>query len=345
MKTAIFAYKGETLPKNTTLPDREMLFDEVRERGIDPVVSLQGERSFDSTGVETHHLIDGHTLASYRHTALDRTGVIVNRLDRIFKVMPDEWTGADLPIINQNALRSLVFRKQRVADEVFTPLGIGMPNRLIESVSDVQEFVDEFGIHDLITKPNSGTHSKGVESRTAQELLALPIEALLEKPTIIQPKYDFTIPFSDEIRPYDATSAEAFKGWGESTAVKEFRIYTFKDPESVTTFPVARAMHEGTDHWLFVDPESIPQKLHDQSVAAAEAAARITGSRAIFAALDFGYGARADEAPDYHAVELNGRMPYLIGSDKHPGVARALRRLFADQIKHTADSSIPSVKQ
>ncbi len=64
-------------------------------------------------------------------------------------------------------------------------------------------------------------------------------------------------------------------------------------------------------------------------------AAQETGSRAVSAALDFGYGSLNGETPDHHIVEYNGRMPYLVGYDKHAGVADKLRDHYADMVHDT----------
>jgi hypothetical protein len=338
MKTVLFSHPKETLPLSTLLPGKVELFQKLEDRDVTPVITLNAESAFAETNVEAYQLVDEHTVRPIAHVALENTGAIVNRLDRSFKRdrMPESWNDARLPTYNENELRSLVFRKHRAHEEVLQPLDLGMETALVESVSDAAVFMEANPSAAYIAKPTSGTFSKGVERLSAREVMPFfaDNQSLLGT-TILQPAYDFSLPFPETIRPYDAASLSGFETWARSSAMKELRMYGFYSDGQTSVIPAARAMKDGEDHWFFVDPESLPDKLFDDTKHALSRAAQVTASRAIYAALDIGYGARDAQAPDYHVIELNGRMPYMIGYDKHAAVADQLRTTFADHIAHS----------
>lgn len=338
MNNVVFSYRKETLPQGGLLTGKPQLFEKIRERGVNPVVSLDGEAAFNPTGLEANELLDETATRSIGHVALDQVGLIINRLDRSFKMdqMPLPWQEEMPPVSNENQMRSLVFRKNRVQAEILEPLGLGMPTRLIENYLDIDAFMHDHPAEVYFTKPNSGTFSEGIQRLQPNEVG----DYFSSQPDkfgkmILQPAYDFTAPLPAGLRPYDAESAEAFRGWGAADVTKELRMYTFHSPEATNVFPVGRAMQGGQDNWFFVDPESVPDKLIDDTTRVIKSAAEKTGSRAVYAALDMAYGSVDGAENDYHIVELNGRMPYLVGYDKHEGVADTLRDYYADQIQQT----------
>jgi len=343
MKTAIFAHPKETLPEKSLLPNKKELFLKLLDRDIQPLLSFNGEQAFTDNGVEVSELMTEQTTRAFGDVALCDIGVVVNRLDRSFKQedMRSAWDEAPVPISNENAMRSLVFRKHRVQDEVLEPLGLGMPSLLVESALDAERFMEEHPADQYIVKPTSGTFSKGVERLQASQVMGSLRQPEKLGSVIIQPAFDFTIPMPKSMKPFDRESGDEFEIWARSNATKELRMYGFYDGEKTDVFPVARAMKDGQDHWIFVDPESLPDELAENTKRVLSSAADLTGSRAIYAALDIGYGSiSTDKEPGYHVVELNGRMPYMIGYDKHAGVADTLRDMYANQLQTIANSTI-----
>ncbi len=351
MNKVLFSFRGETIPtKSTTLPNKAELFVKLRERALEPIVSLQGEAAFDVHGVSGHELIGESETRDIGHVALDDVGVIVNRLDRSFHLeektsksgdplsyLPESWQHTAVPTINENKMRSLAFRKERTQREIFEPLQLGVPTQLIKNSLDIFVFAHENPADNYIIKPNSGTSGQGIMTVGADELLVTASSMPDDTDMIIQPKYDFSGALHPSLKPYDAMSNEAFTAWSKSNTVKEIRMYALFSPTRLSMFPVGRALKDGIDHWFFIDPESVPGKLYDDTRAVISRAAAETGSRAVSAALDFGYGSLNGEDPDHHIVEYNGRMPYLIGYDKHVGVADKLREHYADMVRDTMD--------
>jgi hypothetical protein len=344
MQHALFSYRKETMPSSSFIGSdgHPTLFEKISDRGIKPVVSLNAESAFEGDQIAVHERVSGETLSALGHISIESVGIVVNRLNRSFKndVMPDRWRNDSPVIVNENQMRSLAFRKHRVQAEVFEPLGLGMPTKLLESDDDATEFMAAHQAEQYILKPNSGTFSQDVR-RLSKEVIADQSKiGLPEKSTIIQPAYDFTAPFDPSIRPFDIKSADEFYGWSQSDAVKEFRMYAFHSANRTSLFPVARAMQGGEDKWIFVDPASIPDKLYHSTEQVIQRSASITGSRAIYAALDFGYGKlHPDDENDYHAIELNGKMPYLIAHEKHADVANVLRDQYADMVQAAVEGS------
>lgn len=346
MNSVVFAYRKQALPEGGLLTGKPQLFDKIRERGVTPLVSLEAEAAFNPTGLEVQELIGETTVRSIGHIALDQVNHIVNRLDRSFKMdqMPSTWQEAMPPVSNENQMRSLVFRKNRVQSEILDPLDLGMPTRLIENYLDIDAFMHDHPAATYFAKPNSGTFSKGVQRLQTNEVGNYFSQPDKFGKVILQPAYDFTAPLPPGLRPYDAASEEAFRGWSVADVPKELRMYAFHSPEATTVFPVGRAMKDGEDNWFFVDPESVPDKLVEDTTRVIQSAAEKTGSRAVYAALDMAYGSVGDAGKDYHIVELNGRMPYLIGYDKHEGVADTLRDYYADQIQQTTQGKGGKIK-
>ncbi len=350
MNKVLFSFKAETVPsKNTTLPNKAELFEKLRERDLDPVVSLQGEAAFDELGVQAHELMSEADTRALGHVGLDKVGLIVNRLDRIFRLgestgkngqplsyLPEEWQAANVPRINENAMRSLAFRKEKVQREIFEPLGLGMPTQLVENSIDAIVFAHENPAEEYIIKPNTGASGgKGVDTVAAADLASVAGMYAQNGNMIIQPKYDFSRGMHPALRPYDAMSTEAFDAWSKSESMKELRTYVNLSPTKLSMLTVGRAIKDGVDHWFFVDQDSVPQQVFDDAESAVRLAAQETNSLAVTAAIDSGYGSLNGEAPAHHIIEFNGRMPYLMGYDKHAGVADKLRENYADQIADT----------
>jgi len=343
MNTVVFSHPKESLPASSLLPDKVDLFSQLEERGLRPVVAFGGESAYLEVGVETHTLLDENTTRRAGATAIESVGFIVNRLDRSVRLdaLPDAWRERHTPVLNENALRSLAYRKQRVQDELLEPLNMGMKTILAQSLEEIDEFLESTPASHYIAKPNSGTFSKGVVRLSRDEVAEYFKEnqALLGS-TILQPAYDFSVPFADSVKPYDAESSDLFDVWSQSNATKELRMYGFYANGKTETFPVARAMENGVDNWFFVDPSSLPEKLSQDTQAVFNRAANLTGSRAIHGALDIAYGSYDGNDPSYEVVELNGRMPYLIGRDKHADVSHKLRGMYADMIKDTIERGV-----
>lgn len=349
----LFAFKGEKVPnKNTTLPNKQELFAKLAERDLDPIVSLNAESAFDEQGVHAHEPIDESDTRHIGHVAMNEVGLIMNRLDRSFYLeetfskkdgrqlphLPEQWQAANVPTVNPNAIRSLAFRKERMQREVLEPLGLGIPTQLIRDPIDAAIFIHEQPAEHYVVKPNNGTSGKNVAVLAADDVLRHLTDTQHPDDMIIQPKYDFSRPFSDAIKPFDVMSTEAFDAWSKSAEIKELRMYAMYAPSVTRLFPVGRALKDGTDHWFFVDPATVPDQVFDDARSTVERAARNTGARAVYAAIDFGYGSlHPNEDPGYHVIEFNGRMPYLIGYDKHPVVADKLREAQADQIRDVID--------
>jgi hypothetical protein len=343
MNTVLFAYREAELPPGPNLAGRPQIFDKLRQRELDPVISLLAEAAFTETGVTVHELEVGEseTAGPSQNREVDELGLIVNRIGRSIKydLLPE---GANLPpMINENKTRSLAHRKHRMHDEVLEPLGIAIPTRLVTSIEDIEEFLAEQGVDEYVVKPDGGSESKGVQQLPAvriADLFAANPDWMEEKKQIIQPAYDFTLPFPEHIRPLDIPSTGDFEGWSSSDAIKELRVYGFHSPAGTVVYPVARAMKQG-DHWFFMDPESLPQALLAVSRQAIAKVAEIADAPAVLGTVDIGYGTLPGHAPEWRAVEVNAKQPNVVGYNRHPGVADHLRELLANQIHATVESN------
>ncbi len=340
MTVVCFAHRQSELPPSPNMSGRPAIFEKLRARDIEPVISLLGEFAFRGSEMQVHDLVaePTETTGEARKVLLSDVGVIVNRIGRSIKYddLPEKIMLP--PLINENATRSLAHRKHRVYDEVLKPLDIGIPTRLVSAVEDIDVFLSEHHADEFIIKPAGGSDSKDVEKvkRDAVETM-FDTQPDLYSSRVIQPALNFRGPLPKYMRPYDAQSKDNFEGWSESDATKELRVYGFHSPAGTEVFPVCRAI-QGGDQWFFVDPASMPERLLNVSRNAIELAAGITDARALFGTVDYGYGSLEGSTPDWHAIELNAKAPYIIGYDKHAPIADHLRELLADQIFATGSA-------
>ena len=341
METHVVAAYRTEIPNDGTegnnLPGREQLFEKLRQRGLRPVISIMAESAFTSDGVQVYETVDGEHVDKgvIPH---NNVGVILNRLDQSFKPekLPEGYKSPAR--LNENATRSLVFRKNRTHDEVLHPLGLAMPTALAGTEDDVAAFLQTESALRYVVKPNSGTNSNNIHMLDHAGV----VKHFEAKPDdygayIVQTAHDFTRSFPSTVRAYDRSSQESFTSWSTSGVTKELRVYGFHSPEQTAVFPIARAMKDG-DQWFFVDPYSLPERVIEGTRLAIAKAAAISGAAALYGTVDFGYGSDGQNASDWHAIEMNARMPYLLGYDKHPGIADLLRDRLADQIMETADA-------
>lgn len=332
MSHVVLSYRSEAAPGDGNLTGREQLFDKLRDLALQPHISGGAEDAYTEQSVAVRDLDSEATT----QVALSSIGLIINRMNRSFNFdrMPLGAQEAMPPILNENAMRSLAFRKQRMWNEVLQPLGQGIPTLFLDRNADVDAFHSAQGAASYIVKPTNGFNGQGIVRLARDELSDLQLDAT----HILQPEYDFTLPFPAGLRPYDTHSREAFEGWSTSDAPKELRVYGFHSPVSTEVFPVGRALKDGQDHWFFIDPESVPEPVIEQSRAAIAKTAEVSASSAVLATVDSGYGRVADEDPAFHAIELNGKAPYIIGYDKHAGVADLLRDILSQQIYQTVQT-------
>lgn len=339
-KTATFAFRGESITPGGLLPDKKDLFDKLRDRDVQPIVSLGAEAAFTPDGVISHDLVNESDLRAVGVTPREDVGVIINRLDRSVKLddMPDSWRDDMPPVANNNTLRSLAFRKHRVQSEILEPLDAGIPTALIESIVDVDVFLQAYPAKEYVIKPTSGTFGKGVVHVKASEVMQQFADPEIFGKMIIQPAYDFSLDLPDSIRPYDEKAKADFEAVAKGDMAKEIRMYGMYSPDATVVYPVLRGLKDGTDYWAAIDPDSVPEQVTNRSRDIIARIAHETGSRAVYSALDIGYGSLDGADPEFKEIEFNGRMPYLFGKDKHVAVAGILRDHLADQITASANA-------
>jgi hypothetical protein len=339
MSEVVFAYKGTKPKMGGNLFGIPQIFHLLQQRDLKPTVSLNGEDAFRNEGLEVHTLrLDESTVALKSLLNYATVKVLINRLNRSIDECQLPSTAVLPPVINDNNTRDLTNEKHRVYDAVFSPLDIGISTALLTSRDEAERFSTEFPASGYIIKPNRGIRGNEVIKLSGSRLSHLG-ETTFDGSKIIQPAYDFTGALPSYLQPYDLASTELFNDVAASDASKELRIYGFHDPNQTKLFAVGRAIKDGEDYWFFVDPDTLPAEVYEKSRAAFKTTAKVTGTIAMFGALDYGYGRVCDEDPGWHVIELNSKQPYMIGYDKHEGIAHKLRALFADQIYNTAQNS------
>ncbi len=316
------------------------LFAELRDQELQPVLSVHAESAFADDRISAFipdAMTDRPNIATT--VELSEVTVILNCMGRSFRVGLLANPEALPPIINENQTRSLAHRKIRAHSEVLQPLGLSMPTALVTDSEDIDAFLSEQSATHLIVKPDSGQNGEYVHRvmRTAIHDLFAANQGFYNPANryVVQPAYNFTVPFPSGLRAYDMATREAFEASSQSDKPKELRIYGFHSPAGTTTFPVGRLVNGG-DYWFFVDPESVPDHLLEGTAKAMNRVSTISGAAAVYGTVDFGFGSDGTNEQGWRAIELNARLPYLIGPDKHPGISKIVHSLLAEQITATS---------
>jgi hypothetical protein len=329
---AIFSYRGSQPKLGGNLSGLPQLFSLLQDRDVIPFISLEGEQAFQEEGINVHEMrVDASIVAAEGLLQYGQAGTLINRLNRTldYDRLPPS---VELPsMINENASRDITNEKHAVYERVLRPFNIGIATMLLTPDVDVGQFIDENMSEFYMLKPNRGSGGKGLETIARDDLLRIEA-AGFDGSMIIQPMYDFTGRLPAGLKQYDAASTDLFEDVKGSSASKELRVYGFHNAERTDVFAVGRAITEGTDDWFFIDPDTVEPDVFLKTQEAIRHTAHLTGALKMYGALDFGYGGLAGDENKWHAIELNSKQPYLIGYDKHAGVAHRLRSLFADQI-------------
>jgi hypothetical protein len=246
------------------------------------------------------------------------------------------------PIVNENAAHALGRDKMRLHTEILEPLGASIPTALIKSEEDAAAFIEEHEpAKGFVLKPNNGYAGLGIRQLAIHEVLPYlhrHPEYLMEgNEHILQPAYDFTHPLP--LLPLDGEAAPSFTYWNNVVARKELRMYTFVSPHQTTIFPVGRTIRY-EDKWFFVRPDTVPDRVQWKAIGAAQNIAAATGSRALLAALDLGYGSLPGGEPEWRIIEANTAYPYVINrNESHERAVQLIRSLIAGQIIETLQST------
>lgn len=322
------------------IPNLHQVQGGLLEHDLQLVVSEGAEAAFHDSYVTTRavDLSIASSLSQPLDVELGEVGVVLNRLNRSFKRGNLPQSHNMPPVLNENETRSLAHRKHRSHLEVLEPLGLSMPTTLVAGNKDIDAFLAQNAATEIILKPNSGMNGQGVQrlARTAVHTAVASLEEIQGNDGfVLQPAYDFTIPFPARLRPFDERAREAFEAGSQSSMPKELRVYGFHSPAGVATFPVGRLVND-SDHWFFVDPNSVPGELLAGTADAMTRVSAVTGAAAVYGTVDYGFGTDGTHAPDWRAIELNARLPYLIGPNKHPEVSRIVHDMLIDQLAATA---------
>jgi len=330
-----FAYRNAFGP-DALMPDQAEIFNELRQAGLRPVVSVGAEQAFRDGAVEAFE--PDNTAGLKRDLGLlalhSEVSVVVNRVGRTIK------TEALPATINEGPVRSLGHRKWKAHRQILEPVGIAMPTQLVTSQAEAKAFIDQVEAAEFVAKPQIGRFGAGVQRVDRQQAAGLfETNGDWYGNYLLQPAYDLSGPFPATIEAYDDTaSRQLFNECNDSGQPKELRMYGFRDPYKTGVYPVGRIVN-GSDTWFFVQPETVPVHLYEKTTEAMELTASLTGAAAVYGSVDFGYGSYDGSEPHWAAVEMNLRSPYMVSKDKHPVVAADLRGLMVEQVRATAEAA------
>lgn len=335
-----FAY-GKNIGPNTLMPGRPELTKKLAQVGIDSVVthSNGGKDKYDFSDTVTGwqaaytngqmHLHNPKTIS-----VGESVGVVINH----YRTFSEQAA----PLINEGSVRRYGLSKALADEELFSPLGLGIPTHKVTSEEEAHQTAAQLG-GTLVVKPSAGTFGNGVAIIERGDVAdwAKAVDPEKGFNHVMQPFFDFTVPFPAEMKPYTADERERFDAHNAPGRVKELRMYAFTSPSGASYFPIVRASDTGNDriqnsNWFFVDPDTVPSAVYENSAKVVDRLSRMTGATAMYIACDWGYGsAHPSHDPDWQLVEANLRTPYLLGYDKHPDIAERLHTTFTGHIIDT----------
>ncbi|HEX6258702.1 MAG TPA: hypothetical protein VFZ48_04435 [Candidatus Saccharimonadales bacterium] len=331
--------------QDTMLPDREGLAWHLQDYDIDLALAIPNAADgfdrvwrpeFDPSGSLTGGQVE-------QVTALGLGAVI---LDRHSNGYGTKHLESPAPRVNETAVQVFGADKYAAYTEIHGQLPEAIPTYLL---ANIDAALDDIQDGPFIAKPITGSMGRGIHSFASKAALvewATALTKVEREAYILQPKYDFTGPLA-RVRPYTYQDAIRTSELNKSDLSKEVRVYTFHNPHTGAmefsavprcTTPSA-TNRRAEDHWFFADQEPLLERLARPAGETAYFLARAAGVVAVYISVDFGYGARGDEAPDWRLIEANTRFPYLLGPDKHPELSAHIRDQFARHVNRVIETA------
>ena len=364
MPTICFAYTTGSYSDIAPDPVADPIFDRfmrergdiyarLRTQGFDVVISVDGKESFERAVNQTYvrgftandAALPGHPI----RLPVKGLDIIVNRTSKILE-LADART-----MVNDAATYRYGNNKLKTYQDILAPNSLGIITLPVNNLADLDVALDQFGQGHVVLKKVMGSLSEGlhiVDPPTARRL-AQTDEVGAQVSYIVQPRYDFTIPWPAEI--VALGNAEHSRGelLREPHRPKELRVYIFLNPQpnrelQIVCYPAARIDNSNAEHmtpagsnYLAVAPETVPRELYEGSEAAMRTLARITKSRAIYGCFDWGYGARhgSQAPPGWVIVEANLCGPRLLEADGFPQVGPILHSHYVDFLRRAATTA------
>ncbi len=359
-KIVLFAYTDgayiAVAPPNSTdrLYDRFMrarlhMYSLLRMRGFQILVSIAGQASFVTEDGQEYVKAftvdsDGAPQAPVR-LPVAAISVIINR-----STLPLHVPGARV-MVNDAATCELGNNKHATYVEVFAPNNEGADTRLVRGMADLNAALVDFGLGDVVFKPLNGSLADGFRAVGPPHARRLVLQGLGgDRPYLVQPRLDFTIPWPPSLRPLSEHDTAACRRMYEPGCPKELGMYVFctRPPTGdleMDLYPVIRTDNQWQTHitadgsiWGGVDPASVPATLYERSKAVAGTLAACTNARAMYLRLDWGWGLQAGQTtPSYVLVEGNFFGARLLEPGSYPVVGPILHELYADFIVRAAN--------
>ncbi|HYG83365.1 MAG TPA: hypothetical protein VD907_00620 [Verrucomicrobiae bacterium] len=250
-----------------------------------------------------------------------------------------------MPQVNETEVQAYGANKLAAYKDIHGHLPEAIPTFL---ASEHEQYLEAIPDGPFIAKPIKGSFGVGIKTFASKAELQAWVNGEGSEAAeryIFQPKYDFTKPLPG-LRPYSPADEGAFLERNYSPLVKEVRMYTFYNATSdiTTILPVARhnepSLTEDRVHarWFFVQPEPLLERLAPPTTETARRLAQAAGATAVYISVDFGYGERGAEAPDWRLIESNSRFTRLIDEEQHPEIGAKVRDSFARHVGELLDS-------
>ena len=344
-------------PARSTVEDlllstsRPFLIEEIRRRGVDVAVA-RGSNSFNEANGTMEPVLRPEyspdrksvTVHDIGKTGLENFGVVRNISGPI-------RTDIQTPFLNPNSIRDFGHNKHRMLSEVLQPASMHDRTSLLLdgelTPSDIADNVSSIPGDLLVAKPNGGQLSRGIlvgskQHITEQLVAMLTDESTLPEPYIIEEMLDFSAELPS-LRGMNTKEQDRLNHANHTGVNKELRKYYFGNDTWDAAVHVTQVGETDfrNDDWLYVDLESIPERIMAGGAEVVKLLREKTGTDEFNIAIDWVYaGSPSHPEPSWQAMEVNVALPYLIGLDKHAEVGRRQQSKLAEQISRIATRPI-----
>jgi hypothetical protein len=247
----------------------------------------------------------------------------------------------DLPEINAPIVREFALNKA-LTNDLFVQAGVGK----VWYSWDVSQSIDDILLNipgdDVVLKPRDGSRAIDVDIMNKRTLSAMDsLRALKDRPWIIEEKLDFTPALPVVGR--DETQQQRLAMANMLGLPKELRAYSFgrAEGELVLSY-VARIGVPGYDtlisaEWAYLDPDSIPEEMHQKTQQAFSLLEASTGQTQMLTAIDWAYVLKSGSPePEWIGMEINGTEPTLISQKADLDVGREHTAMVAQLLHRVA---------
>jgi len=334
--------EGSTEEKGLLSWSRPYLINEIRDNGVDVVVS-RGIKALNEADAVVNDVIRPSYDTKGETAKIERLGSIsLNNVDVIRNILRPIKADIETPQLNPNTIRTLARNKFAVMDTILEPANVYARKAVLinneTTPSELSDTIDTLPGDFIVAKPNGGQRSRGVMVGSKAEVLTRIQQNPISEPYIVEEK----LQFANQLPGIRGRTAEEHAGLQRANELKvnrEVRTYYFGDNEWDVVGRVAKVGETDfrSDDWLQLDLDSTLETLIQSASDVMARIRAVTGSDEVNIALDWVYASSASNPePSWQVMELNAAEPQLVQLHEDQEVGRRQHTKMAKQISRIA---------